>query len=192
MKFSNIIPMLLLVIFVSTTASCAIETRSPTTGVSVAHVRIVKAQELVFLYEGKLDACGINYTADIVRSYKGNLKQKRLVFSSSSSLLVGQEYILIVGRDTDSPSLIGDWPKDYDDVLSECEKSLHDLSLQESDALMVWDYPYGLDGKWVMISDDNLLVKKHLAVKKGQCFYREGECSFINLETFVEEIVPLY
>lgn len=155
---------------------------------SIVHVRAVSAQENLFDFEGELDACGINYVARVLKLYKGDLVQKNIEFSSVFSLLVGEEYILLPGRQEAPPSLIVDWPKDYKAAYSKCEESLHSLRLSETNALLVWDYPHDLDGKWVMIEDENIIVGSEDSSKRRPCLHGEGECLFIQMDEFVSKV----
>lgn len=152
---------------------------------SVLHVRVAEAKEVAFQYEGESNSCGINYSAKILNSYKGNRGGRELNFSSPFSLIVGHEYILITGRKRAAPSLVVDWPRDYEDAFSKCEESLFPFGLQSGDAMMVWDYPYGWDGKWVMVEDGNMPFKEQFPGRKRQCLYGEGECLFIRLSDMV-------
>lgn len=167
------------------TASCATQGEAGLEDLSVIHVRIIEARELAFLHEGESDTCGINYSAKILNSYKGNRGGQALKFSSPFSLIVGHEYILITGRTHAVSSLIVDWPRDYEQAFSKCEEDLYPLILQSNDAMMIWDYPYDLDGKWVMVEDGNMPFEKQLSGKERRCLYGEGECLFIRLSDMV-------
>ncbi len=197
MRFFNPLPQVLIVFLLATTTSFATETRSIVTKTralskasSIIHVRVVEAKELAVMYEGKLnDSCGINYSANILHSYKGKLTQGKVKFSSPYPLMIGEEYLLVIGRGTISPHLIVEFSPDYEAAVSTCAKDSYDPNLpEENDALMIWDSPYGLDGKWVMIADDgNTPVSKQLPVKKMHCLYGEGECLFVRLDDLVGE-----
>lgn len=155
---------------------------------SIVHVRIVEAQEKSFDFEGELDACGINYVARVLYVYKGDFARKDLEFSSVFSLLVGEEYILLLGRQGAVSSLIVDWPKEYKVAFSKCDESLHSLRLNEADALLVWNYPHDLEGKWVMVEDEHIIIDSEGSSKRRACLHGEGECLFVPLDDFIKKV----
>lgn len=178
-------PLLFALLFLVVTATYGIQGGAGPDDLSVLHVRVFEAKEFAFQYEGESHFCGINYSANILHSYIGNIGERELNFSSPFSLVVGHEYILIAGRKHATPSLIVDWPRDYEDAFSKCEEGLHPLNLKSDDAMMIWNYPYDLDGKWVMVEDGNMPFDKQFPGKERQCLYGEGECLFIRLSDMV-------
>lgn len=151
----------------------------------IVHVRIVEAQELSFDVDSKIEMCGVNYKARILSLFKGVKKENVLEFSSVFPLVVSEEYLLFLGGDSFPHGLKIELSGAFENKMLLCEKQLQNPSVGENDFLLVKNYPYELEGKWV--ESTNKLLLGNEAVRKP-CLYQEGNCNFIFWDTMVERI----
>lgn len=188
MRFFDFLPKVFFLLMLNAMTSYAAETKLLSDESSIIHVRVVAAKELPFRHPGTVNNCGINYTANILHSHKGSIIRGILKFSSPFPLMVGREYLLLIGGPKPESHFIVELPRDQEEAYAKCEDGLYSLELGENDALMIWDYPYGLEGKWVMIPIGAIHLNKQLRVKKMHCLYDEGKCLFIRLNDLIDEI----
>lgn len=155
-------------------------------GAKVSHVKVIEGKGFEVAIEGVSDICGFNYVSKKIGGESEYVK-----FSSPFPLVLGDEYLVVFGRHKADKErgLTVDWPEEYQSAFSQCEKHLEGPSLGEEEFFRVLDFPYDLEGKWVLVEDDRVRFEHAKPVRRSNQLDFAGDVLLVPFDALMKEVV---